>query len=66
MSQGKPTILKTNGRNQFVVLPWDEYQAMLDRLTDLEDLRDLRKAKRQSAGKRPLSQEEVKQRYGRA
>ena len=44
-----PEILKRKGENQFVVLPYEEYEAVREALEDLEDLRDLREAKAISA-----------------
>jgi hypothetical protein len=53
-----------NGRKEFVVLPYEEFLALQQRLADTEDLLELRKAKR-SEGKRtstPLA--EVKRELG--
>jgi PHD/YefM family antitoxin component YafN of YafNO toxin-antitoxin module len=41
-----PEILKKNGKNEFVVLPYEEFLAVQERLTDADDLRELRQAKR--------------------
>lgn len=37
--------IKENGKTKFVVLPIEAFQALLDRLEDAEDLRDIREAK---------------------
>jgi len=47
-----PEVLKKNGKKEFVVLPYEEFLAIQERLADLEDLRDLREAKRRE-GKAP-------------
>jgi PHD/YefM family antitoxin component YafN of YafNO toxin-antitoxin module len=39
-------VLKKNGRNEFVVLPYEEYRALEERLADAEDLLALRRARR--------------------
>ena len=40
-----PAILKKNGKNEFVVLPYVEFLAVQKRLADAEDLLELRQAK---------------------
>jgi hypothetical protein len=40
-----PEILAKNGRNEFAVLPYEEFVALEEWLTDVEDLLDLRDAK---------------------
>lgn len=40
----RPEILERDGKKQFVVLRYEEYQAMREAIDDLEDLRDLRRA----------------------
>jgi hypothetical protein len=42
-----PQILSKEGRKQFVILPYEEYQAIQERLADSEDLAALRKAIRE-------------------
>jgi PHD/YefM family antitoxin component YafN of YafNO toxin-antitoxin module len=39
-------MLKKNGRNEFVVLPYEEFQALQERLLDAADLLTLRRARR--------------------
>jgi PHD/YefM family antitoxin component YafN of YafNO toxin-antitoxin module len=53
----KPQILEREGKPAFAVLPIEEYEAMKDRLEDLEDLAALREAERADAGSpgRPLN-----------
>jgi hypothetical protein len=48
-----PEILKKNGRNEFVVLPYEEFlelQQLLNDAQDLMDLRDAKKAEGQAPG----------------
>lgn len=59
-----PEFLVKNGRKEFVVLPYAELLAILERLADADDLTELRKAKRAEGKKeaRPLA--EVKRELG--
>lgn len=41
-----PQMIRTEGRKEFVVLPFDEYQALTKLMEDYEDLMDLREAKK--------------------
>lgn len=45
-----PEILKKNGKMEFVVLPYEEFLAVQERLADADDLRELRRAKRTAGG----------------
>ncbi len=38
-------VIKKNGKNEFVVLPYEEFQKIQEELVSYEDLRCLRKAK---------------------
>jgi hypothetical protein len=49
-----PEILSKNGRKQFVVLPYEVFVAVQERLADAEDLLELRKAKRAEGGKKSI------------
>lgn len=57
-------ILVKDGKNQFAVLPYEEFLAVQERLADAEDLLELRAAKRASAGKRPIPLARVKRELG--
>jgi len=59
-----PEILKKNGKKQFVVLPYEEFLALQERLADAEDLMELRKAKRAEGTKRSLPLNQVKRELG--
>jgi hypothetical protein len=55
-----PEILVKNGKKEFVVLPYEEFLAIRQRLNDVEDLVDLRKAKRSEGKKKSVSLADVK------
>ena len=57
-----PEILKKNGKKEFVVLPYEEFLALQERLADAEDLMELRKAKGTEANKKSIPLAEVKRR----
>lgn len=59
-----PEILSKNGKKEFVVLPYEEYEALQEFLEDVEDLIDLRKAKEETENEENLSLEEVKKELG--
>lgn len=42
-----PEILTKNGKKEFVVLPYEEFLALQELLDDVEDLLELRAAKRE-------------------
>ncbi|MCW5205553.1 type II toxin-antitoxin system prevent-host-death family antitoxin [Desulfobulbus sp. F5] len=53
-----PQLIQKAGRNEFVVLPIEEFEAMTELIETYEELRELRAAKEKSAGDKsiPLSQ----------
>ena len=59
-----PEILVKNGKKEFVVLPYEEFLAMQERLADAEDLLELRKAKRAEGKKRSIGLAQVKEKLG--
>ncbi len=59
-----PEVLVKNGKKEFVVLPYEEFQAMQVRLADAEDLLELRKAKRSEGKKKSIPLAEVKRELG--
>jgi PHD/YefM family antitoxin component YafN of YafNO toxin-antitoxin module len=59
-----PEILSKNGQKQFAVLPYEEFAALQERLADMEDLLELRKAKRAEGKKRSIPLAEAKRRLG--
>lgn len=52
-----PKILEKNGKKEFVILSYEEFERIENELSDYEDLRDLREAKQSEgdAETRPLS-----------
>jgi len=61
-----PDILVKDGKKQFAVLPYEEFIALQERLTDAEDLLELRKAKRAEGRIPSISLAEVKRQLGAA
>ncbi|MEK6324487.1 MAG: type II toxin-antitoxin system prevent-host-death family antitoxin [Acidobacteriota bacterium] len=59
-----PEIITKNGKKEFAVLPYEEFIALQELLADLEDLRDLRVAKQESADEPSVSLEDVKTELG--
>ena len=57
-------ILVKNGQRQFAVLPYEQFVALQKRLADLEELLELRKAKRVEGKKRSIPLAEAKRRIG--
>jgi hypothetical protein len=59
-----PEILSKNGRHEFAILPYEEFQALTVVLLDYEDLRDLRVAKAEEGQASTISLAEVSLKYG--
>jgi hypothetical protein len=59
-----PEVLRKNGKEEFVVLPYEEYLALQEFLAEVEDLLVLREAKQEEAQEPTVSLAEVKQRLG--
>ena len=55
-----PEILQKNGKKEFVVLPYDEFLAIQERLNDADDLIELRKANRSEGKKKAIPLADVK------
>jgi len=54
-----PQIIKKQGKNEFVVLPYDEYLKIMQILEDYEDLIALRKAKEETINEPSVAYDEV-------
>ena len=54
-----PQILKKEGKQEFVILPIEEYQLLMELVHDYEDLRDLREAKEESKDQESVSLEQA-------
>jgi hypothetical protein len=59
-----PEILVKNGKKEFVVLPYEEFLAIQERLADAEDLLELRKAKGSERRKKSIPLIDVKRELG--
>ena len=59
-----PEILSKNGKKEFVVLPYEEFLALQELLDDVEDLLELRAAKREEDGEQMLSLTDAKKELG--
>jgi hypothetical protein len=59
-----PEILTRNGKKQFAILPYEEFVALQEWLADMEDLLELRKAKRAEGKKRSIPLREAKRQLG--
>ncbi|MDI3463220.1 MAG: hypothetical protein OJF50_002041 [Nitrospira sp.] len=55
-----PEILVKDGKKQFAVLPYEEFMSLKERLEDMEDLLQLRKAKKAEGRKRTVPLASVK------
>lgn len=47
-------ILEKQGKKEFVVLAWEDYEKIQEMLEDYDDLKELRKAKKESKGQKPI------------
>lgn len=60
-----PQILKKNGRGQFVILSYEEFQAIQELIEDAEDISALRRAREDDDRSAPgFTLEEVRVRLG--
>ena len=59
-----PEILKRDGKEQFVVLPYEEFIALQDLIEDAQDLLALRKATEEDTGEPGVSLDEMMRRFG--
>jgi hypothetical protein len=57
-----PEILKRDGKEQFAVLPYEEFLAVKEFLEDMEDLRLIEEARASDSGEPGIPLEEVKRR----
>ncbi|MEK6675002.1 MAG: type II toxin-antitoxin system Phd/YefM family antitoxin [Planctomycetota bacterium] len=64
MIEFHPEFLKKDGKNEFVVLPYDEFVTIQELLEDAEDLLLLEQAKREDHGKSGVMLEEMMKRFG--
>ncbi len=64
MTQLHPQFLTKNEKPEFVVLPYEEFVELQERLEDLEDLLELRKVKDEEEPEPSLSLADVKKELG--
>jgi transcriptional regulator with XRE-family HTH domain len=57
-----PEILKRDGKEQFAVLPYEEFLAIQELLEDMEDFRLIEQAKVNDTGEPGIPLDEVKKR----
>ena len=59
-----PEVLSKNGKMEFVVLPYEEFVALQEILSDVQDLIELREAKEAEGGAATISLVDLKKRMG--
>ncbi len=59
-----PEFLRKNGKAEFVVLPYEEFLQIQERLADAEDLLELRQAKQEEAGQPSIPLSAARKRFG--
>ena len=59
-----PEILRRDGKEQFAILPYEEFVAVKALLEDMEDLRLLEEARANDSGEPGIPLDEVKRRLG--
>jgi hypothetical protein len=57
-----PEFLRKNGKREFAVLPYDEFEAVREMLEDAEDLLELRRARAGDMGGPGLSVRDARRR----
>lgn len=64
MLQLHPNFIIKDGKKEFAVIPYEEYEALEELLADFEDLVALREGKKIEYGAATISLEDVMQKYG--
>jgi len=59
-----PEVLKKNGKSEFVILPYEEFVVLQERLVEAEDLMDLREAIREEHAAPTISLSAMKRELG--
>jgi hypothetical protein len=60
----KPQILTRNGKPEFAVLPYDQFEELQERLEDAADLVAMDRARREDKGKPTIPFEKMMQQLG--
>jgi len=56
----RPQLLEKNGKNEFAILPYEDFLKLQEELACYDDLRILREAKKEEQNASPVSFEEAK------
>ena len=64
MLKTKYDMLTRNGKEQFVVVPLKDYEALLEQMEDEADFRALEAAKKRNAGKPLIPHEQIMRDFG--
>lgn len=64
MIQLHPEFITKNGKKEFAVIPYEEFEALQALIADIEDLMDLRAAKEEEAALPSVPLAEVKKMLG--
>ncbi len=59
-----PNILEQNGKKQFAVIPYEEFLKIQEELSDYEDLKELRQAKKTEKNAPAVNLEKAKKELG--
>ena len=59
-----PEFITKNGKKEFAVIPYEEFEALQELIADIEDLMDLRAAKEEDANHPSVPLAEVKKMLG--
>ena len=59
-----PEFITKNGKKEFAVIPYEEFEALQELIADIEDLMDLRAAKEEDANHPSVPLAEVKRMLG--
>jgi PHD/YefM family antitoxin component YafN of YafNO toxin-antitoxin module len=59
-----PEFITKNGKKEFAVIPYEEFEALQELIAGMEDLMDLRVAKEEDADRHSVPLAEVKRRLG--
>ena len=59
-----PEFITKNGKKEFAVIPYEEFEALQELIADMEDLMDLRTAKEEDANQPSVLLADVKKLLG--
>jgi hypothetical protein len=64
MLKTKYDMLTRNGKEQFVVVPLKDYEALLEQMEDEADFRAIEASKKRNAGKPLIPHEQIMREFG--